>query len=137
MSIKKNKKKIAELRGSAQDVFPPELHDGHPLSNDWTGTMMAFELLERFIDDRHKVLRCYDGFNKSYPQWLKESGRVREIKTKVMKLLWEDVHKKAEQKTSTQHLPGMEAFYERQRTCEHEWQRGQGGTFCKHCGVVD
>jgi len=41
------------------------------------------------------------------------------------------------EKAPVQHTSGMEAFYERQRTCEHEWQRGQGGTFCKHCGVVD
>ncbi len=38
---------------------------------------------------------------------------------------------------NTATMSGMEAFHERQRTCEHEWQQGQGGTFCKHCGVVD
>ena len=31
----------------------------------------------------------------------------------------------------------MEPYYERQRNCEHVWQRGQGGTFCNKCGVLD
>lgn len=95
MPEKKNSKRIAKPRSAIKEVFPPELHDSHPLSSDWSGTIMAFELLEKFIDDRHKVLRCYDGFDKAYPQLLKESGRVREIKEKVLKLLWDNAGNKS------------------------------------------
>lgn len=70
------------------------IHDGHPLANDWTGTNMAFDLLEKHIEEHHNVLRCYPGFLASYPKWQEEMGQVRRIRQRVQKLVWDEAHRK-------------------------------------------
>ena len=102
---KQAKKSASQIRKLLEKQKPPIsfLHNGHPLTNDWSGTTMAFELLERFIDDHHKVLALYPGFNESFPKWQEERGQVAAIKRRVLKLVWDHARKnggKAVQKDS-------------------------------------
>lgn len=70
----------------------------HPLSNDWAGANLAFDLLEKFLEDRHSVLRCYPGFSEAFPKWQKELGQAKRIRARVLKMIWDAAHEKSKQK---------------------------------------
>ena len=92
---RKSVKKLIERAKKLEEQRPATLlHAFHPLSDDWKGTEMAFELLEKFIEERHNVLRCYPGFAASFPTWQEEMGQVRRIKARVQKLVWDEAHRK-------------------------------------------